>query len=181
MDEDNENGLKEPEIVLPIKEIDLETKAAINKQLEKNKMKETAQVEPEEVIEPITMPKEKTSQEKINEAAEIKKSQYQEMTEKIENERREREIRLEEQKTQEEDKNPNAKGSILKDIAIIIVVLGLIIGVGLMIAGNTSLALIVVLGGSILCAITMGLSEIIRLLQLIYDLLYFERYGKKRK
>ena len=45
-----------------------------------------------------------------------------------------------------------------------------------MIAGNTSLALIVVLGGSILCAITMGLSEIIRLLQLIYDLLYFTYY-----
>lgn len=187
MDEDNEKQLEEPKIILPVKEIDEKTMNEIKKQKQKNdnrtqdelyKMPERENPEKENEINKT---EEKTEIKSTIEKAKELKNTYQEMAAKIEEEKRSREIRLEEMKTQEEDKTPNPKGSILKDIAVIVVVAGIILGFGIIFTGNYLLGIGIIVVAGFGCAITLGISEIIRLLQLIYDLLYFQRYGRKRK
>lgn len=187
MDEDNEKQLEEPKIILPVKEIDEKTMNEIKKQKQKNdnrtqdelyKMPERENPEKENEINKT---EEKTEIKSTIEKAKELKNTYQEMAAKIEEERRNREIRLEEMKTQEEDKTPNVKGSLLKDIACGVVVLGVLLGIGVLMTGNYLVGLGIMIVAGFGSAITLGLSEVIRLLQLIYDLLYFERYGKKRK
>lgn len=199
MDEDNQEQLKTPQV----KTIDMELMEKIKKAEERRqKEKEDKEKEAQDAIEQV----EETSSEfhsykdkpmsegvKMNEKEEplevnpkkeeieAMKSNYQEMADKVKKEKEDREIRLQEMKSNQEDNKPNPRGSLLKDIGIVIIVVSVIVGAVSLMLGNFIVSMAIIIGSLLLGSICLGLAEIIRLLQLIYDLLYFEKYGRKRK
>ena len=106
---------------------------------------------------------------------EKQKAEYKEIAEKIQKEKIAREERLENMKIQREEKHPNAKGEILKSLAYIVFTMIIIVAAVLLLIGNFKNAFLIVIAAILIGGICLGLSEIIHLLQKIYDLIYYLR------
>lgn len=188
MDEDNQEQIK-----FPVREIDDEKVADDLKKFkakkaqeetkegfEKYEKVEKVEAKPVHIEEDDEEEQGYSTQKMIQQKVQEKKQQYQEMAKKIELEKLEREKRLEDLKTQNELRNPNAKGALVKDLSVIAIVVSILLGIGLLFSGNFSVAIATIVIGGICGIMCLALSEMVKLLQLIYDLLYFERHGDKK-
>lgn len=131
--------------------------------------------------EKLNIIEKREKEEEIKRKAEAAKAAYQELAKKVTEEKESRDVRLEESYLNVEDHKPNPKGSLLKDIAYIIIVVAVLVGACSLLMSNVMLSLCLVVGSILFGAICLGLAEVIRLLQLIYDLMYYEKFGTKRK
>lgn len=137
--------------------------------------------EKEVALERLPIVEKHEKEEQIKQKAEAAKAAYQEMANKVKQEKENREVRLEAQNVNTEISKPNQKGSLLKDIAYIVIVVAVLIGSCSLLMSNIMVSLALTLGAILFGAIVLGLSEIIKLLQQIYDLMYYDKFGKKRQ
>ena len=196
MDEDNGEVLQEPIKIntSTSKQVDAEVYQRIKKKAELANQKSYKDIsygyEEEEEIDGEELARRKEEQlkeeeriRKEREEAKIlkerelekQKAEYKEIAEKIQKEKIAREERLENMKIQREEKHPNAKGEILKSLAYIVFTMIIIVAAVLLLIGNFKNAFLIVIAAILIGGICLGLSEIIHLLQKIYDLIYYLR------
>lgn len=188
MDEDRENEIQEPQLDYAAYQKESESNAdkAIKKletvinqkhEAEKNEKQKEEEYESKhpnrKPFKTVNANAEQAVKAQVK--AEEQKKAYAEIAERVKREREERQERIEAQTYNKEDKTPNPKGELVRSLGLVLLVITVIISFTLIMTQQTGLGFELLIIGGLGGSICLGLSECVRLLQKIYDLLLSNR------